>query len=73
MKPGSGRRNRRTSASKSKPRIKPLPPTAAEARDEGPRLISNIVNPDAGFAAERPVTLKIEDEHGVALARFALI
>jgi hypothetical protein len=39
MKPGSGRRNRRTSASKSKPRIKPLPPTAAEARDEGPRLI----------------------------------
>ena len=41
--------------------------------DEGPRLITNIVNPDVGIAAERPVTLKIEDEHGVALARFALI
>jgi uncharacterized OB-fold protein len=40
--------------------------------DEGPRLITNIVNPQAGIAAERPVTLKIEDEHGVALARFAL-
>ena len=40
--------------------------------DEGPRLITNIVNPDAGIAAEKPVTLKIEDEHGVALARFAL-
>ena len=39
--------------------------------DEGPRLITNIVNPE-GIAAERPVTLKIEDEHGVALARFAL-
>ena len=40
--------------------------------DEGPRLITNIVNPDAGIAAEKPVALKIEDEHGVALARFAL-
>jgi uncharacterized OB-fold protein len=40
--------------------------------DEGPRLITNIVNPQAGIAAEKPVTLKIEDEHGVALARFAL-
>ena len=40
--------------------------------DEGPRLITNIVNPEAGIKAERPVTLKIEDEHGVALARFAL-
>lgn len=40
--------------------------------DEGPRLITNIVNPQAGIRAERPVTLKIEDEHGVALARFAL-
>ena len=40
--------------------------------DEGPRLITNIVNPKAGIKAERPVTLKIEDEHGVALARFAL-
>jgi len=41
--------------------------------DEGPRLITNIVNPEMGIAAERPVILKIEDEHGVALARFALI
>ena len=39
--------------------------------DEGPRLITNIVNPE-GLAAERKVKLKIEDEHGVALARFAL-
>ena len=39
---------------------------------EGPRLITNIVNPEVGIAAEKPVTLKIEDEHGVALARFAL-
>jgi uncharacterized protein len=41
--------------------------------DEGPRLLTNIVNPNVGIAAERPVQLKIEDEHGVALARFALI
>jgi len=41
--------------------------------DEGPRLITNIVNPEAGIKAERPVTLKIEDEQGVALARFALV
>jgi uncharacterized OB-fold protein len=40
--------------------------------DEGPRLITNIVNADAGLKAERAVKLKIEDEHGVALARFAL-
>ena|SRR5436305_740853 len=40
--------------------------------DEGPRLITNIVNPQAGIKAERPVRLHIEDEHGVALARFAL-
>jgi uncharacterized OB-fold protein len=37
--------------------------------DEGPRL---IVNPEAGMKAERPVELRIQDEHGVALARFAL-
>jgi hypothetical protein len=43
--------------------------------DEGPRLITNIVNPDhgGGIAAERKVQLRIEDEHGVALAKFALI
>lgn len=41
--------------------------------DEGPRLVTNIVNPEAGLKADRPVKLKIEDEHGVALARFALV
>ena len=43
--------------------------------DEGPRLITNIVNPDhgGGIKTERPVQLSIEDEHGVALAKFALI
>jgi uncharacterized OB-fold protein len=41
--------------------------------DEGPRLITNIVNPQAGLAAERPVDLRVEDEHGAALARFALV
>ena len=40
--------------------------------DEGPRLITNVVNPDAGLKVERKVELQIEDEHGVALARFAL-
>lgn len=40
--------------------------------DEGPRLITNIVNPEAGLAVERKVELKIENEHEVALARFAL-
>ena len=40
---------------------------------KGRASITNIVNPDAGMAAERPVKLKIEDEHGVALARFALV
>ena len=40
--------------------------------DEGPRLITNIVNPEAGMKAERPVELRIQGEHGVALARFAL-
>lgn len=41
--------------------------------DEGPRLITNITNPEAGIKPERPVKVKFEDEHGVALARFALI
>lgn len=41
--------------------------------DEGPRLITNIVNPTQGLKAERPVELRIETEHDVALARFALI
>ena len=41
--------------------------------DEGPRLVTNIVNPEAGMKAERKVELRIENEHGVALARFVLI
>jgi uncharacterized OB-fold protein len=43
--------------------------------DEGPRLITNIINPDhgGGIKAERAVQLHIEDEHGVALAKFTLI
>ena len=40
--------------------------------DEGPRLITNIVNPEAGLRPSGRSTVKIEDEHGVALARFAL-
>ncbi len=41
--------------------------------DEGPRLITNIVNPDAGLATDKPVELAIEVEHGVAVARFRLL
>ncbi|MBI3937507.1 MAG: OB-fold domain-containing protein [Betaproteobacteria bacterium] len=41
--------------------------------EEGPRLITNIVNPQAGLAADRPVQLVIEQEHGVALARFRVV
>lgn len=39
---------------------------------EGPRLITNIVNPTekGGLTADRPVELAIEREHGIALARF---
>jgi uncharacterized protein len=40
--------------------------------DEGPRLITNIVSPE-GCAADRRVALAIEEEHGVALARFRLV
>lgn len=39
---------------------------------EGPRLITNIVNPGDGIALDRPVVLKVENEEGFALARFAL-
>ena len=42
--------------------------------DEGPRLITNIVNlKDRKLAIELPVKLHIEEEHGVSLARFELI
>jgi uncharacterized OB-fold protein len=45
---------------------------AIVALDEGPRLITNIVNPEAGLAIERPVELSIGQAHGVALAQFRL-
>ncbi len=40
--------------------------------DEGPRLITNIVNPDShgGMAIDKPVMFVIEHDHGIALARF---
>jgi len=41
--------------------------------DEGPRAITNIVNPDDGMKADRPVELVIEEEDGVTLARFRLV
>jgi uncharacterized OB-fold protein len=41
--------------------------------DEGPRLITNVVNlGNRKLAIEMPVKLCIESEHGVALARFEL-
>ena len=40
--------------------------------EEGPRLLTNIVNPARGIAAGREVMLKIEQEQGFPLARFAL-
>jgi len=41
---------------------------------EGPRLITNIVNPteQGGLRADRPVELAIQQEQGIALARFRL-
>jgi uncharacterized protein len=41
--------------------------------EEGPRLLTNIVNTGAGIAAGREVRLAIEEEQGFALARFALV
>lgn len=41
--------------------------------DEGPRLISNIVNEGDGLAIEKRVELVLEQEHGVAVARFRLV
>ena len=41
--------------------------------DEGPRATTNIVNPDDGMKADRPVELFIEEEDGVALARFRVV
>jgi uncharacterized protein len=41
--------------------------------EEGPRLLTNIVNPAEGIAAGREVRLTIEEEQGFPLARFALV
>lgn len=42
--------------------------------EEGPRLITNIVDPDkaGGLAIDKPVKLEIQRDHGVSLARFRL-
>lgn len=40
--------------------------------DEGPRLITNILAPEADLAIERPVALEIEQESGVSVPRFRL-
>lgn len=40
--------------------------------DEGPRLITNMVDADAALRCDAPVRLAIETVDGVALARFAL-
>lgn len=40
--------------------------------DEGPRLITNIVDPNESLRADARVELCIEREEGVALARFRL-
>lgn len=39
--------------------------------DEGPRLITNICAPQDQLAIERAVVLRIEDESGVSIPRFA--
>ena len=40
--------------------------------DEGPRLVTNILDPVEKLAIERPVVLQIEDESGVSVPRFRL-
>lgn len=39
--------------------------------DEGPRMITNILAPNAALAADMRLALRIEDEGGIAVARFA--
>lgn len=41
--------------------------------DEGPRLITNIVNQGDGLAVDRPAELVLEQEHEVTVARFRLV
>jgi uncharacterized OB-fold protein len=40
--------------------------------DEGPRMVTNILAPEADLAIESPVVLQIEDESGVSVPRFRL-
>jgi len=40
--------------------------------EEGPRVLTNIVDPNESLAADAPVELKVEWEEDVALARFRL-
>lgn len=40
--------------------------------DEGPRLITNICAPADELAIELPVVLRIEQESGISIPRFAL-
>ena len=41
---------------------------------EGPRLLTNIVNPDeaGGIAIDAPLALELQEDHGVHLPRFRL-
>ena len=40
--------------------------------EEGPRLLTNVVDPNGALVADAPVELKIEQEGEAALARFRL-
>lgn len=46
---------------------------AIVALDEGPRLITNVVDPVEDLRIDAPVALRVERESGVALPRFALV
>lgn len=40
--------------------------------DEGPRLVTNLLDPVEDLGIDRPVVLQIEDESGVSVPRFRL-
>ena len=40
--------------------------------DEGPRMITNILDPAEDLTIEHPVVLQIEDESGVSVPRFRM-
>ena len=46
---------------------------AIVALDEGPRLITNLLDPAEDLRIDAAVELRIEQESGVALPRFALV